>query len=53
MNWEEVNDFAKAVNEEIASYAMHFILNPDKMLADDFTVLESRVGCDRIRDRRH
>ena len=38
MNWEEVNDFAKAVNEEIASYAMNFILNPDKMLTDDFVV---------------
>ena len=37
MSWDEVTDFNRAVNEEIASYAIHsIILNPDRMLNDDF-----------------
>ena len=37
-DWDEVTDFAKAVNEEIAAYSTHVILNPNHMLQDDFIV---------------
>ena len=38
MNWDEVDDFNRGINEEIAAYATDVILNPDKMLMDDFIV---------------
>ena len=46
MSWEEVSDFANAVNTEIASYAMHFILNTEKMLDGNFAV--SNLNWDAI-----
>lgn len=38
MNWDEVDDFNRGVNEEIAAFSTRVFLNPDKMLVDDFTV---------------
>ena len=38
MNLDEITDFANDVNREIASYAPDIILNPDRLLADDFTI---------------
>lgn len=38
MNLDEIIDFANDVNREIASYASDIILNPDRLLADDFAI---------------
>ena len=38
MNLDEIVDFANNVTEEVARYAPHIILNPDRLLADDFVI---------------
>ena len=38
MNLNEIIDFANDVNREIASYAPDIILNPDRLLTDDFVI---------------
>lgn len=58
MNLDEIIDFANDVNREIASFATHVILNPDRLLADDFVipgldwqaVAYGRAGLDLVPD---
>ena len=38
MNLHEVTDFANNVTREITAYAPHIILNPARLLADDFAI---------------
>ena len=36
MNLDEIIDFANDVNQEIARFAIHVVLSPERLLADDF-----------------